>query len=332
MTGDAAADLHRVLEIPRLGIHRVPTPLERRAVAEGRTIWIKRDDQCGFGRGGVKARKIDFYVRDLLDRGCDHLVTLAANVTNLVHDLAPLLREHGIGWTIYVTDDPPMPAALRARLFRDFDGGVRLLGAARAGAAARVLGSAAAARLRGQRPAIVLPSLGHPAAVAGVARGFLEAAEQMKGEAGAPPRTLFITAASGVTLAGLVLGERLLRATGAPPVHIVAVPVYSGPVRAYAAGLLRWTVRRYALASDADLAGVTITDWREGGDFGRFGAPLIALCERVDAEQQLKIDPIYGGKTWQTMERMIAEGTVEEPCLYWHCGYTPDWREFPVSP
>jgi 1-aminocyclopropane-1-carboxylate deaminase/D-cysteine desulfhydrase-like pyridoxal-dependent ACC family enzyme len=328
----ATADMQRILHIPRLGIHRTPTPLSRRAVGRaGQEIWIKRDDRCGFGRGGSQARKIDFFVRELLDRDRDHVVTLATNVTNLAHDLTPLLREHGIGWTIFVTDDPPMPAPLRERRFAELGGDIRFLGVARSGAAAHLLTAAAKARLRGGRPTILLPSVGHPAAVAGVAHGFLEMAAQMESEAGELPRTLFITAASGVTMAGLALGERLLRDSGKRPVRIVAVPVYSGPVRHYARGLLRWTRRYYGLCMKQGLENVAMTDWRAGGDFGRFTGALAALCERIELEHDLRIDPIYGGKTWQIMERMLNDGSVQGPCLYWHCGYTPDWREFPVA-
>lgn len=333
MLAHCSADVERILQVPRLGIHRTPTPLERRRVGQaGHEVWIKRDDLCGFGRGGVKARKIDFFMHDLLESGSNHVVSLVTNVTNLAHDVTPLLRRHGLGWTLFVTDDPPMPMALRKRLFAQLDGDLRFLGRARGSVAARVVGTAVALRLRGRRPTAVLPSLGHPASVIGIARGFLEMAEQIMTGGGALPRTLFITAASGVTLAGLALGESLLRAAGAPPVRIVAVPVYSGPVRRYASGLLQWTARRYGVAQKVDLSAVAITDWRDGGDFGRFGPVLAALCERVESEQGFTIDPIYGGKTWQTMERMLNSGSVPEPCLYWHCGYTPDWRDFPMTP
>lgn len=331
MVVETSVDLRRILEIRSLGIHGVPTPIDRRIVGRGRhAIWIKRDDRCGFGRGGVKARKIDFLVRDLIDSGRNHVVTLATNVTNLVHDIVPLLHKHGVGASIFVTDDPRMPAPLRLRLFRDVAEEVHLIGVSRCRAVASVGWAAATLRRQGLRPTVVLPSLGHPAAVVGVARGFLEMAGQIRGAADVLPRTLFITTASGVTLAGLVLGNALLRACGAEPVRVVAVPVYSGPVRLYAYALLRWTIRHYGLSLRARLDSVTMTDWREGGDFGLFGAQLIEVCERVSAEHGLLIDPIYGGKTWQVMERMLAEGSVAEPCLYWHCGYTPDWREFPI--
>lgn len=328
---DSAA-LVRLRAVARVGLGRFPTPLEQLTLRGGAPLFVKRDDQCGFGRGGVKARKIDFFVRHLVERGHDHLVTVATNVTNLVHDLVPLLREHGIGWTIYVTDDPPMLPALRTRLFGDLgDGGVHFIGRSRAGVCARVLATAATLRLRGRRPAMALPSLGHPASILGVARGFLEMMEQMQHQAASLPRTVFITAASGVTLAGLAFGAHLLADAGVPRVSIVAVPVYSGPVRAYAKLLLGWAGRCLGVRRASELEGVSFTDWREGGDFGRFGPRLTMLCERVHAEHGLELDPIYGAKTWAVMERLVAGGAAAAPRVYWHCGYTPDWRELPPS-
>jgi 1-aminocyclopropane-1-carboxylate deaminase/D-cysteine desulfhydrase-like pyridoxal-dependent ACC family enzyme len=51
------------------------------------------------------------------------------------------------------------------------------------------------------------------------------------------------------------------------------------------------------------------------------------LCERVRAETGLSLDPIFGGKTWSAMERALSrENAGDREYLYWHCGYTPEWR------
>jgi D-cysteine desulfhydrase len=321
----------RLESVPRLGIGTFPTPLETRTVSPHSTVYIKRDDLCGHGRGGVKARKIDFFLRDFLDDGCNHLITLVTNVTNLAHDLDPLLSQRGIRGTFFVTDDPPLPAALRSELFAGLGAEVRLLGRARVSVTARIVLATAQSRLRGEHPRVALPSLGHPASVVGVARGFLEMAEQVKAKTGSWPGTVFITAASGVTLAGLTLGEHFLRTTQGARARIVGVPVYSGPIRLYARTLLRWTARWLGSKVSFDLSSVELTERTKTLDFGEFDSSLVELCDRVKADQDLDIDPIYGGKTWATMERMLSTGEVEGPCVYWHCGNTPDWRRFPTQ-
>src|SRR5512134_768830 len=61
-----------------LGLAQLPTPLDeapRLSAALGARILIKRDDLTGLALGGNKARKLEYLVRDAIDRGCDTLVT-----------------------------------------------------------------------------------------------------------------------------------------------------------------------------------------------------------------------------------------------------------------
>jgi hypothetical protein len=54
------------------------------------------------------------------------------------------------------------------------------------------------------------------------------------------PRTLFVTAATGTTVAGFVLAEHLRRIMGEPPVRIVGVQIYPGRIRESTGFLARW--------------------------------------------------------------------------------------------
>lgn len=41
----------------------------------------------------------------------------------------------------------------------------------------------------------------------------------------------------------------------------------------------------------------------------------------------IAIDPIFGGKTWSVMERYMDREKLQDwQTLYWHCGFTPEWR------
>lgn len=63
------------------------------------------------------------------------------------------------------------------------------------------------------------------------------------------------------------------------------------------------------------------------GGFGRYPHHLRTLCAHVEEDVGLRIDPIFGGKAWWVMERMRPDQRVREPCLYWHCGFTPEWQQ-----
>lgn len=69
----------RLARIPRLGLARLPTPLEpaQRLSAHlgGPRIWIKHEDRCGLGFGGNKLRKLDYVLQEAVEAGADTLVS-----------------------------------------------------------------------------------------------------------------------------------------------------------------------------------------------------------------------------------------------------------------
>ena len=67
----------------------LPTPLDEapRLSAElGVRILIKRDDLTGLAMGGNKARKLDYLLRDAIEKGCDTSSPRAASSRTSPHD------------------------------------------------------------------------------------------------------------------------------------------------------------------------------------------------------------------------------------------------------
>jgi 1-aminocyclopropane-1-carboxylate deaminase len=337
-----ASDLAILQRFAGVRVASTPTPIDRIERPDSHDILVKRDDLCGQGRGGAKARKVEHLVGHLLARGYDELITTASNVTNVVFDLLPVLRQRGLRSRLFILNDPHMLPRDREEIFDGVKDSVELLGPHRMPALRAMVAAYASSRRGGGRPFMALPGLSHPAAVVGSALGFVEMMSQ-RFDAGEPaPETVFVTAATGTTLAGLLLGEQALRQAGGPPVRIVGVQVYPGAVRQQTLRLLRWTERFLGLDARVPHERIEIGTTALHGGFGRYPEELSTLCERVAAEAGVLLDPIFGGKTWSVMETSLAGSRVSgsreagsgeagsrelrRPTLYWHCGYTPDWR------
>ncbi len=302
-----------------------PTPVESVTVPGLPAIWVKRDDRSGWGRGGAKARKISFLMGHMLAHGYTDLVTVAGNVTNLAFDLVPAFDRAGLGSHLHIIDDPKLCEEDRRTIFDGLQGRVRLLGPSRREAFFATWATWAGLTARGRRPIWVLPGVSHPASILGNACGFLEMVEQLAETRRPVPATVFVTAATGTTLAGFLLAERALRESGHPPIRIVGVQIYPGRVRASIRWLARWT-SWFSAGRLRDDFRIEVTDSALSGGFGRFPPELGTLCERVASECGLFIDPIFGGKTWSVMERHLErERPRDLSVLYWHCGYTPEW-------
>lgn len=319
--------IERLRALPRVKLGRWPTPIQRIADRAGSPVLVKRDDLCGYGRGGAKARKIEHLIGHMRARGYDEIVTIAGNITNLAFDLLPALDDAGIAARLLIIDEPPVPFIRRTEIFRGIESRIHLIGRSRLLAAGYALRLAAQARREGRRPLLALPGLSHPAAVAGNACGFLEMASQLRAEGSALPAAVFVSAATGTTLAGFVLAEAALRRAGAEPIRVVGVQVYPGPVRARTWALIRWTERLLGLEAHVPRETVRIDRSALDGGFGRFPTTVTDLCRRLEGTTGLRLDPIFGGKTWFAMERWLeATPSADRPALFWHCGYTPEWE------
>lgn len=62
----------------------------------GYNLYIKRDDQTGLALGGNKTRKLEYLVRDALDKGCDSLVTIGTAQSNHCRQTAAAANLAGI--------------------------------------------------------------------------------------------------------------------------------------------------------------------------------------------------------------------------------------------
>ncbi len=317
--------LERLRASPRVSLGTWPTRLERIARPGKCDLLIKRDDLSGFGRGGAKARKIGHLLGHLRAHGHRELLAVAGNISNLAFDLVLASVTFGFPTRLFIVDDPPATPAERERLFAPVAGRVELLGAWRLGAAATVLRAYFSAQRRHQRPFLALPGASHPACVIGNACGFLEMVEQLEALGAPLPKTVFVTAATGTTMAGFLLAAHALAVAGKPTIEVVGVQAYPGPVKLRTLGLTRWTERFLSSRGQTPVKAAQFRPARLG--FGEFGSELTRLCARVEASVGIQIDPIFGGKTWQAMEAdAAANAPGERPVLYWHCGFTPEWQ------
>ncbi len=310
---------------PRVTLGKWPTPLERRG--DG-AIWIKRDDLSGFGRGGAKARKLEYLLGYIERNGYDEIITVTGNVTNLVFDLRVAAAARGLRTRILIFDHPCATRADREALFAAVREHVELLESRALRATAAAVAAWTACRRRGGHPFLLLPGAAHPASVVGNACGLLELGGQLMAM-GKRAATVFITVATGTTAAELLLGAAMLARNGGPRIRIVGVAIDRAPLFMATLALIRWTERRLKLTHPVPRTDLELIGPGPVRFAGR-DPSVVALCERIDAEYGIALDPIFGGRTWAAMEQARADRVraYDEPMIFWHCGFTAEWRAF----
>jgi 1-aminocyclopropane-1-carboxylate deaminase/D-cysteine desulfhydrase-like pyridoxal-dependent ACC family enzyme len=333
-----SAAIDRILNAPQVQLSVGVTPLERHTHPEIGPFLVKRDDLTGFGNSGVKTRKLEGMLGLMITRKIETLVIPLGNITNLGMDLVAAARQHGITVKLLIVDDPPLRPEIRQAIFAPLRPNVRLMGSSYPAAAAVLAAEWVLATFRRRRTLIAAPSPAHPAAILGPARGFLEAMRQAVEKTDALPSTVYIASASGSSVAGFALAEALMRAVGAPSVRIVAVQVVPQPLAFWLPSLVRWTALYWGLGK---LLPLMVKVYREPAltSYGRFNPRLEKICEFVEERFGFSIDPIYSGKafaSFEACERQQNSGGLaaarrlagrRQP-LFWHCGYTNNWKTF----
>jgi hypothetical protein len=130
---------------------------------------------------------------------------------------------------------------------------------------------------------------------------------------------------------GFLLAESLFRAAGIARMRIFGVQVTPEPLWLWLPVLFRWTCRVLGTRGSLPTDDFRVLRTRRDSAFGRFDVDHERVCARVKGEFGIAIDPLYGGKSWGAMECLARkDGGLSAPVLFWHCGYTPDWRAFRV--
>lgn len=329
--------LDAIKEFPAIPLGKWPSPLETVNHPEIGKILVKRDDQSGFGRdgrSGVKARKLECMLAHVSKKGMNALFMLLGNVTNLAYDIVPIAQKAGIEIKILISDEPPLPQSVRDELFADIREHVEFCNTSIISAFYRLAGHWFRSRRKGKKTMAVLPSPAHPSAMVGAAKGFLEMIKQCEEKGEELPRAVYIASAAGTTACGFILAEAALRASGYPKIPIIPVQVVPYPLNLTIPFLLFWVWKFLHFPGLPSLDGYSLVKVKENTQYARFGSKLKETCKRVFDDYGLELDPIYGGKCWQTMESREKGGSQDEsrPLVFWHCGYTPDWQEFENLP
>jgi 1-aminocyclopropane-1-carboxylate deaminase/D-cysteine desulfhydrase-like pyridoxal-dependent ACC family enzyme len=312
-------------ELPWIDLGGLPTRVEPADVRLSRhlgvSLWIKRDDLAGEGFGGSKARKLELFLADALERGHQRVLTFGGAGSNHALATAFHARRLGLACTLVLLPEPRSEHVRRHLL------------------AAHGLGASLIAGTRADRedPARLIARLGEhyvipqggtsPLGNLGYVGAGLELADQRARGELPVPRRIYMAGGTTGAAAGLYVGLRAGR-LGSELVVVRA----SGRGTANDARLAREidvTAQRLRALDPtspsvrADARSVRV-DHRAAGDGyaipSEEGARAAALARELGA---LTLDSTYTAKAFAALVR-DAPSLRGEDVLFWN---TYDARE-----
>lgn len=317
----------RLDAIRRIELAALPTPLEevpRLAAHLGLSrLLVKRDDRTGLALGGNKARKLEYIFPEILEQGCDVVVTIGGAQSNHAAMTVAAARRLGLDAKLVLGGPDFAEPAGNALLDLLLGAEIRYLvdDDDNDALAAEMARWVAELRGAGRRP-YALPIGGSTGAGAlGYVRAARELAQQL-GPAAFGPLQLVTAVGSCGTLAGLLVGARLFL----PGARVIGISVSRAPA-AIAARTAEIAAESAALLDLPSPLGAGEVECH-GEYFGSYGLVTAAGKEAILAAAELEgllLDPTYTGKAMAGLFDLARRGALDHavPTVFLHTGGLP---------
>lgn len=288
---------------------QLPTPLDEapRLSAElGLRVLVKRDDQTGLALGGNKARKLDYLLKDALEKGCDTLVTAGGSQSNFCRMTAAAAARYGMACHLVLSGDAPPHYSGNLVLDRLFGAELHFSGSDDWGVLEAEV----------KRTAAELGTKAYPMPIGGAtpvgALSYVEAADELLAQMDAPPDWLVLADGSGGTHAGLLAG---LPAS----VRVLGVDV-SRPPTPLSVTVPKLAAKTMALAGRSGPMGEVIIADHCGPKYASITDECRAAVRLAARTEGLVLDPVYTGKAMAGLIAAARDGRVSGTVVFLHTG------------
>jgi len=287
----------------------LPTPLDeapRLSAEVGARILVKRDDLTGLALVGNKARKLDFLMREALDRGCDTVVTTGGQQSNFCRMTAAACAKLGLKCILVLGGDAPKRDSGNVLLDRLFGAEVHFAGTEDWAA----LEDEVRRRAEAIGPNAYHMPVGGATPVGALA--YVHAADELLAQMPAPPDWVVLADGSGGTHAGLLAGFPR-------EVRILGIDV-SRPATPLSVIVPRLAAKTAALAGRPEPPAEVIVADHTGPKYASItneARDAVRLAARTEA---LLLDPVYTGKAMAGLIAAVNRGQISGTIVFWHTG------------
>jgi D-cysteine desulfhydrase len=333
--GSATSDfpcLHkpqRLLQLPpQLQLANTPTRIDKMQNLSqelGKNIYIKRDDQTGSEVSGNKIRKLEFIFKDVLDKGCDTVITCGGIQSNHARATTATAASLGLSSVLVlkIADDVPAP-----------DGNYffnKLFGAEfhyiseddyqqRRNTIMEELKSKL--EQQGRNPYVIPEGASNGLGCFGYYNCFHEIAAQEK-QLGINFDTIVTAIGSGGTYGGLFMANKITNSAK----RIVGFNVSATALefQQRIVGELQEMLRVGKSLLDFSPDEIDIIDGYVGIGYAQSRAEELNLIAHIARTNGVILDPVYTGKAMYGLEQEIKKGNFSQAknILFLHTGGVP---------
>jgi len=299
---------------------QLPTPLHRMNFECKNILYIKRDDLTDFALGGNKARKMEFFLAEALDRNCDTMVTYGSSQSNHCRIVSAAAARVDMTCILVIENFHSQVARSGNTIFYDL-AGARIVPASVDEVGNTINRTLETLRQSGHNPYFI-PGGGHsPLGTHAYVNAYQELLAQPRNQK-QDWDYIFLASGTGTTQAGLIIGNCLMNSQ----TEIIGISVARNAIRG--AQVIRECINDYQsefhlskLLNDCKI--LFLDDYVSGG-YGLSTPGIIELIKDVFRSDAIVLDPTYTGKAFFGMiEYLKANNINNKNILFWHTGGLP---------
>lgn len=331
----------RIGEFAKIKLINLPTPFQKlenlTLTLEGPEIFMKRDDLTGLAFGGNKSRKLEFIIKDALDKKADVILTWASLQSNWCLQTAAAARKFGIKPMLLLFKTDELPEEYDGNLLLDFilDADIRIQEADKGKVVSMEEAYEAVKELANQVKewgynlyiapiggSMVGGSMEHPLGAISYVEAFIEMLEQAKAQK-VDVDYIIHASGSGSTQAGLIVGAKALKEN----IKVLGISV-SEEKESYGKDVLtiaQETIKALNLDITISNEDIIIFDEYIKEGYGIVNKEVSEAIRLVAIKEGIMLDPSYTSKAAVAFFDLIKKGYFkkEDKVVFFHTGGTP---------
>jgi len=331
----------KIDHFPRVKLAFLPTPLEKLEKFSNmfnKNIYIKRDDQTGLAFGGNKARKLEFIMADVINSKADTIITWGGIQSNWCRQVAAAAKKMDIKPVLILFKKPHFPGECDGNYFLDtiFNSDIKLIELEKGQETFELKDIqdivdkvVAHEKQQGNNPyvvsgggSLVEGSMGKPLGAIGYVEAFLEIFTQINAQKMHLDKVMVATA-SGSTLAGLIIGAKIL----APETKIIGISVMKdkAPMTKYVKDIANEALKELDVNLNITSEDIIIFDEYIKEGYGVVNNEVNEAIHLLAESEGILLDPVYTGKNMAGFIDLMRKDFFkqDENILFMHTGGTP---------
>ena len=293
------------------------TPIQKISDFNTNEMYIKREDLIDLSFGGNKARKVEYFMEDILNKKSDYIVTYGSVQSNHCRVVAALSAKMGIKCLLILAETDEIDYGGNYFLYKLYDAKITFSKVDKV--SSTIDETIQKLKDDGYNPYFITGGGHGNLGTMAYVDAYKEITNQNKDK---EFDYIFFASGTGTTQAGLIIGNEKENSK----TKIVGISIARNKKRA--TEVIYESIKDYCQEYNEDLdidkININIEDRYIGNGYGHIYEEILSTIKEVSRKDNILLDPVYTGKAFYAMNDYIVKNNIKnKKILFIHTGGMP---------